>query len=88
MLKVCLPVFHLAYCSWLKKIFNLFRFASFFRSQFLNLSGGRVSNTWAIYLLQGDNTGKLVLIPHNTALWHHRVVKGAIRSKMGSRLIS
>ena len=27
-------------------------------------SGGRVSNAWIIYLLVGDNPGKLELIPH------------------------
>ena len=43
------------------------------------LSGGRVSNAWAICLLQGDNTGKLVLIPHKTVLRHRKATKGAIR---------
>ena len=28
-------------------------------------SGVRVSNTWIIYLLVGDNPGKPGLIPHN-----------------------
>jgi hypothetical protein len=28
-------------------------------------SGGRVSNAWATCLSLGDNTGKLVLIPHD-----------------------
>jgi hypothetical protein len=26
--------------------------------------GGRLSNTWLTYPREGDNTGKLVLIPH------------------------
>lgn len=26
--------------------------------------GGRLSNTWPTYPREGDNTGKLVLIPH------------------------
>ena len=29
-------------------------------------SGGRVSNAWATYPVQGDNNGKPLLIPHNT----------------------
>ena len=28
------------------------------------LSGGRVSNAWVIYLVQGDNVWKRTLIPH------------------------
>ena len=31
----------------------------------LMASGGRVRNAYATYPLQGDNTEKLVLIPHN-----------------------
>ena len=30
-----------------------------------NLSGERVSNTWATYLIAGDNEWKHSLIPHN-----------------------
>jgi len=52
------------------------------------LSGGRVSNAWVTCLVQGDNTGKLVLIPHNTVGWHQLTVKGAIRYKMDPRPIS
>ena len=40
------------------------------------LSGGRVSNTWVTYLTQGDNTGKLVLIPYNICLGHPGHIKG------------
>ena len=31
----------------------------------LMATGGRVRNAYATYPLQGDNTEKLVLIPHN-----------------------
>ena len=51
------------------------------------VSGGRVSNAWATCLSEGDNTGKLVLIPHEAYEQHCKYVKGAIRRKMGSRLI-
>ena len=55
-------------------------------------SGGRVSNTWATYLLQGDNTGKPVLIPYNIYIRHRVYIKGdivkVIRYKMGPRPIS
>ena len=44
-----------------------------------HLSGGRVSNAWATCLSQGDNTGKLVLIPHKTPVGHPTEAKGAIR---------
>ena len=39
------------------------------------VSGGRVSNAWATCLRLGDNTGKLVLIPHNTYEMHVLYVK-------------
>ena len=51
------------------------------------LSGERVSNAWATYLCEGDNTRKRVLIPHKTTLSHDRGVKGAIRAERGSRPI-
>ena len=38
-------------------------------------SGGRVSNTWVTCLAQGDNSGKLLLIPHKTTSAHAEVVK-------------
>ena len=53
-----------------------------------NLSGGRGSNTWATCLKEGDNTEKSVLIPHNISKSHDLLIKGAIRFKMGPRLIS
>ena len=34
------------------------------REAFKQLSGGRVSNAWATCLCEGDNVGKLTLIPH------------------------
>ena len=53
----------------------------------MKVSGGRVSNAWATCLTEGDNIGKLMLIPHNIYWWHRRYIKGAIRCKMGSRPI-
>ena len=38
-------------------------------------TGARVSNTYATYLLQGDNPEKSGLIPHNTALLHDNAFK-------------
>ena len=52
------------------------------------LSGGRVSNTWATCLSEGDNVRKRTLIPHNVYGRHRLYTKGAIRWKMGSRPIS
>ena len=52
------------------------------------LSGGRVSNAWVTCLIQGDNTGKPVLIPHNIIGRHLLMIKGEIRYKMGPRPIS
>ena len=40
------------------------------------VSGGRVSNAWAIYPKDGDNTGKLVLIPDKLARRHLFARKG------------
>ena len=37
-------------------------------SEPFGVSGGRVSNTWATYLVDGDNIEKSVLIPNNTYL--------------------
>ena len=50
----------------------------------LLLSGGLVSNAWIICLSQGDNRGKLLLIPHKTTRWHHQGVKGV---KSGDRWV-
>ena len=52
-----------------------------------NPSGGRVSNAWATYPMQGDNIGKPVLIPHKAEKGHPFVVK-ELRHRMGPRLIS
>ena len=41
----------------------------------LMVSGGRVSNAWVTCLIQGDNSGKLLLIPHNVIWGHPRVTK-------------
>ena len=42
----------------------------FFGMKSDTVSGGRVSNTWVIYLLDRDNTGKLVLIPDKVYIRH------------------
>ena len=34
-----------------------------------------MSNAWIIYLSQGDNNGKLLLIPHKTTASHDAGVK-------------
>ncbi len=49
-------------------------------------SGARVSNTWVIYLLVGDNNSKGLLIPHEFT----QVGKGGFgrRQKMSPRPIS
>ncbi len=39
-------------------------------------SGGRVSNTWAIYPTVGDNPGKPELIPHVAPAWKPSVKAG------------
>lgn len=39
--------------------------ADVFEACFKNVSGGRVSNTWATYLIDWDNSGKPGLIPDN-----------------------
>ena len=38
-------------------------------------TGARVRNTYAIYLVQGHNFEKSVLIPHNIEMWHHILIK-------------
>ena len=52
------------------------------------ISGGRVSNTWVTYLIEGNSLPKGRLIPHNIIEWHHLVIKGAIRYEMDPRRIS
>ena len=39
------------------------------------LSGGRVSNAWVTYLVQGDNSWKRLLIPHKRTASHEAVWK-------------
>ena len=36
-------------------------------------SGGRVSNAWVTCRMQGDNSGKLLLIPHKRTGLHDSV---------------
>ena len=38
-------------------------------------SGARVSNAYAIYLIEGNSPGKLGLMPHGTMIWHQIIVK-------------
>ena len=58
----------------------------------LGQSRERVSNTWVIYLRVGNNTGKLVLIPHDILWPNGRGIKAgdrkAWRLKMSPRPIS
>ena len=51
-------------------------------------SGERVSNTWAICLEDGDNVGKLALIPDNPTGSHGPVGKWFFRLERSSRPIS
>ena len=51
-------------------------------------SGGRVSNAWTTYRMQGDTSWKQLLIPHMRTGPHGLVRKGAIRHTMGPRPIS
>ena len=46
----------------------------------LGVSGGRVSNTWAICLTDWDNAWKRVLIPDRSLGLHGSRGKGAIAS--------
>ena len=54
----------------------------------IQLSGGRVSNTWATNLKEGDNSEKSLLIPHKIEKSHDYLIKEEIRFKTGPRLIS
>ena len=47
-----------------------------------------MSNAWVTCLVKGDNSEKLLLIPHKTTVSHGTGVKGEIRYKMDPRLIS
>ena len=51
-------------------------------------SGGRVSNTWATCLIEGNSLPKGRLIPHKIVVPHGTAIKGAIRYEMGPRRIS
>ena len=64
--------------------------AKIYRSEVCNngFSGGLVSNAWATCLLEGNNSEKSLLIPHDVYFSHERYTKGEIRLEMGSRLIS
>lgn len=54
---------------------------------FLTVSGGRVSNAWVTYPEEGDNPGKLGLIPHVDTPFGV-CLKGFTRFRMGPRPIS
>ena len=49
-------------------------------------SGGRVSNTWATCLIEGNSLPKGRLIPHKIVASHEVAIKGAIRYEMGPRI--
>ena len=51
-------------------------------------SGGRVSNAWAICLVERDNRPKGLLIPDELIGSHDRIRKGETRYKMSLRPIS
>ena len=51
-------------------------------------SGGRVSNTWATCLIEGNSLPKGRLIPHKIVASHEVAIKGVIRYEMGPRRIS
>ena len=46
-----------------------------FGQEKFEVSGGRVSNAWVTCRMQGDNGGKLLLIPHKTTEPHGSEVK-------------
>ena len=46
------------------------------------VSGGRVSNAWATCPYEGDNTGKLVLIPHKLYDTHVEYSKDGLWNKL------
>ena len=50
-------------------------------------SGVRVSNTWVIYLIVGNNAGKPALIPHKLGLFKG-ARKAAMRCERSPRPIS
>ncbi len=47
-------------------------------------SGVRVSNTWVIYLLVGNNPGKLGLIPHNPERGKSQDAERGARGRLAS----
>ncbi len=47
-------------------------------------SGVRVSNTWVIYPLVGNNAGKPALIPHNPERGKAKVAEGGARGRLAS----
>ena len=55
-----------------------------------DFSGGRVSNTWATYLVDWDNSGKPGLIPNNPFCFMAKMLKGGFgcHYEMGPRRIS
>ena len=57
-------------------------FAEAFGLKQLQLSGGRVSNAWVTYLLVGNNSEKLLLIPHTVMLSHDRIKKDGHSKKL------
>ncbi len=47
-------------------------------------SGVRVSNTWVIYPLVGNNAGKPALIPHNPERGKQQCAEGGARGRLAS----
>ena len=47
-------------------------------------SGVRVSNTWVIYPLVGNNFGKPKLIPHNLEREKQQCAEGGARGRLAS----
>ena len=50
----------------------------FLRNDVARVSGGWVSNAWGTYLLEGNNSWKRLLIPHNVAWSHDRAKKDGL----------
>ena len=53
-----------------------------FGMKFLKPSGGRVSNAWVTYLLVGNNSEKLLLIPHTVISSHDGMKKDGLSTKL------
>ena len=54
------------------------------REQSRKYSGVRVSNTWVIYPLVGNNAGKPALIPHKLERGKQQCAEGGARGRLAS----